>query len=137
MSHGWIKIHRSITDHWVWDCEFSTAQAWTDLLINACHKDNKIMIKGQVIQLRVGQQARSELTLTKSWRWSRGKVRRFLKNLENDGMIVQEAGHLTSIITICNYKQYQAGGTTDGTTNDTAGGTTDGQQTGWTKSFIL
>lgn len=125
---GWIKLHRSIEEHWVWDCEFSYGQAWVDLLINACHKPNKLNIKGQLVQLGRGDQARSEVTLSKHWKWSRNKVRRFLKNLEKDGMISQKTTHLTSIISICNYDSFQTDGTTDGTTNGTSVETAKGQQ---------
>ncbi len=128
-NKGWVSVNRSISSHWVWDCEYSTGQAWVDLILNACHQDNKIMIKGTLIKLKRGQQARSELTLSKEWKWSRGKVRRFLKNLENDSMIVVESGHLTSVITICNYSTFQDGGTAGGTTDDTSVGTTDGHLT--------
>jgi len=114
-NKGWVKLHRSITEHWVWDCEFSCAQAWVDLLVNANHSERKLTIKGQLIIIERGQQARSEVTLSKLWKWSRNKVRRFLKNLESDGMITQKATHLTSIITICNYSDFQGGDTTNGT----------------------
>ena len=124
-AHGWIKLHRCIIDNWVWDCEFSYGQAWIDLLMKACHKPNKLMIKGQMISLERGQQARSEVTLAKKWKWSRGKVRRFLSRLEGDSMIVHQTDNLTSIITICNYDNFQGGDTADGT----ADGTTNGQQT--------
>lgn len=126
---GWIKLHREITEHWLWDCEFSYAQAWIDLLINACHKPNKLMIKGQVITLHRGQQARSEVTLSREWRWSRGKVRRFLNQCLKDGMITQEATHLTSIITICNYDDFQGNETPDGTASETPDGTPNGHLT--------
>lgn len=129
MLNGWIKLHRSIEDHWVWDCEFSYGQAWIDLLINACHKPNKLNIKGRLIQLNRGEQARSEVTLSKRWKWSRNKVRRFLKNLENDGMIVQKTTHLTSIISICNYDVFQSNDTTDGTANETRNETAKGHLT--------
>ena len=131
---GWIKLHRGIADHWLWDCEFSYAQAWIDLLLKACHKPNKLMIKGQLVELKRGQQARSEVTLSKEWKWSRGKVRRFINQCENDGMIECKATRLTSIITICNYDSFQGVDTADGTANRTAGGTsvdtTNGQLTG-------
>lgn len=83
------------------------------------------MIKGQMISLERGQQARSEVTLAKEWKWSRGKVRRFLSRLEGDSMIVHQTDNLTSIITICNYDSFQGGDTADGT----ADGTANGQQT--------
>lgn len=115
MSLGWITLHRSLCEHWVWDCEFSTGQAWVDLLLKACHSQNKLMIKGQLVTLDRGQQARSEVTLSREWKWSRNKVRRFLKNLEKDGMIEQKATHLTSVITICNYSDFQSKHTADDT----------------------
>ena len=123
VKSGWIKLHRGLQDHWLWDCEFSYAQAWIDLLLGAGHKPTKIMIKGQLIELKRGQQARSEVTLSKEWKWSRGKVRRFLNKCLNDGMIEVEAGHLTSIISICNYDSFQGCDTADGTPSDTPSGT--------------
>ena len=84
MAQGWISLNRELMNHWVWDCEFSAGQAWVDLLLYANHSPAKIMLKGQLLNINRGQQARSELTLSKSWRWSRNKVRRFLKNLEKD-----------------------------------------------------
>ena len=102
MAQGWISLNRELINHWVWDCEFSAGQAWVDLLLGANHKPAKLMIKGQLVEISRGQQARSELTLSKSWKWSRNKVRRFLKNLEKDGMIEVKSGHLTTVISICN-----------------------------------
>lgn len=121
MAQGWVSLNREIAGHWVWDCEFSTGQAWVDLILHANHKPAKIIIKGQLIDVLRGQQARSELTLSKQWKWSRNKVRRFLKNLENDGMIEVKSGHLTTVITICKYNDFQS--------NDTASDTAKGQQT--------
>lgn len=72
----------------------------------------------------------SQLTMAKRWKWSRGKVRRFLNDLETEQMIVQQTGQHTTLVSICNYDKYQGGGTTGGTTESTANGTVDGQQTG-------
>ena len=120
MAQGWISLNRELMNHWVWDCEFSAGQAWVDLLLYANHSHAKLMIKGQLIEVNRGQQARSELTLSKAWKWSRNKVRRFLKNLEKDGMIELKSGHLTTVITICNYDSFQS--------NDATVETTKGQQ---------
>ena len=103
MSTGWIKLDRQITDHWLWkDQPFSYGQAWVDLLLNANHKPAKVLIKNKLVELNRGDQARSEVTLSKEWGWSRGKVRRFLELLKNDQMIVQKAVQVTSVISICN-----------------------------------
>jgi uncharacterized phage protein (TIGR02220 family) len=124
---GWIKLSRSMSDNWLWqEKPFSKGQAWVDLLMFANHRPTKILIKGQMISMSRGDQARSEVTLAESWGWSRGKVRRFLKTLEGDSMIVQQTGNATSIITICNYKAFQDGGTTGDTADGTAGRTAPG-----------
>ncbi len=127
---GWIKVHRSMSDHFLWNSEpFSKGQAWLDLLLHANFTDNEILIKGQVVKLARGQQARSEVTLAKHWKWSRNKVRRFLELLKKEGMIVSETTHLTSIISVCNYDSFQSGDTADGTSIETSVGTSSEQVT--------
>lgn len=131
---GWVKLNRSVAEHWVWkEKPYSKGQAWVDIILSANHKAAKMALKGKVINLERGQQARSEITLADTWGWSRGKVRRFLKTLESDSMIVQQTSHATSIITVCNYSIYQDGlptsDTADSTTDGTGVGTTDGQHT--------
>lgn len=130
MSEGWVSINRAVCEHYLWsDKPFTKGQAWIDLIIHANHKDTKIEIKGTVYHIKRGQQARSELTLAKEWGWSRGKIRRFLKMLKSDLMIVQRAEQHTSIITICNYKDFQDQQQTDGTTEQTPNGTPNEHQT--------
>ena len=107
-QYGWITLNRKITSHWVWNCEpYSKAHAWLDLLLYANHSDTKIILKGVLIELKRGQQARSQVTLAEQWGWSRDKVKRFIKTLENDGMISHQTSQLTSIITIYNYASFQ------------------------------
>jgi len=117
-NQGWIRIHRSITDHWIWGYEkFTKAQAWIDLLVNANHSENKIMIKGELIKVDRGQQIRSQTTLSKAWKWDRKTVSKFLKMLEKDGMITVNSTHLTTCITICNYNDFQNNSQNNGQRN--------------------
>ena len=130
---GYIKLYRGLTENPLWNKEsFSAGQAWIDLLLGANFKDKTIYIRKTKIEVKRGQIAWSMLTMARRWKWSRGKVIRFLKDLESEQMIVQHSGHLTTLITICNYEKYQgfdtADGTTDDTADDTAGSTTDGTQ---------
>lgn len=136
---GWIKLYRELADHWLWAGEpFSKGQAWIDLLIYAhfSYEPKKIEIKGKIYVLQRGQQARSELTLSKKWMWSRGKTRRFLARLETDKMIVQHPDNKTSIITILNYDKYQKKQTADNTADDTTLDTTTGQHPDTTRYTI-
>lgn len=129
-ASGWIKLHRSMFDNELWMAEpFTKGQAWIDLIGNTNHAPGSIWIRGIEIGVERGQLAWSELTMAKRWKWSRGKVRRYLGTLRDKGMIVQQTDKLTTILTICNYEKYQEDDTTDYTTDDTTGSTTDGQQT--------
>jgi len=109
---GWISIHRKMQEHWLWDEErvFSKAEAWIDLLLSVNHKDNKIVIKNKVINIKRGQTAMSLVTLAKRWKWDKSKVRRFLEVLKTDTMIDTKSETVTTLITICNYESYQSNG---------------------------
>jgi len=119
---GWIKLHRQITDCWLWSGEFSQGQAWIDLLMKANHKPKTVEIKGQLIHIERGEQARSVLTLSKEWKWSRNRVIRFLDKLEKENMIQRKSGHLTTIIRISKYKGFQDGEFESDTSVDTSVG---------------
>src|SRR5690606_19515505 len=118
--------HRSICENPMWESEpFTKSQAWVDLLLNANYVERKIIIRGQTLTVQRGQIAWSEVTMSARWKWSRNKVRRFLKALSDEGMIVQQAEHLTSLVTICNYEEYQGRDTADETTSETPDDTAD------------
>lgn len=107
---GWIKIHRSITDHWLYKEKrvYSKLEAWYDLLINVNYIDSKTMIKGKLYEVKRGQSIMSLESWGKRWNWEKSKVRRFLNLLQNDTMIVLNSDNITTQITICNYDSYQA-----------------------------
>lgn len=102
---GWIKLERNILDHWSWNgAPFSEGQAIVDLLLKANHKQGKkVRIRGGFISLQPGQLLCSENGIAKDWMWSRGKVRRFLSLLEEDGLIVQQKDNRATVITLCKY----------------------------------
>lgn len=119
---GWVKIHRQLLDNPMWLAEpFTRAQAWIDLLLIANHKDSFFYVRGNKIDVKRGQVGMSEIELSKRWMWSRGKVRRYLNELEKQQQIVQQKSRVKSLVTLVNYDTFQNGRTTDSTT--------DGQQT--------
>ena len=123
MSLGWIKLHRKLQDNSLWlDEPFTRGQAWVDLVMLANHKPGYIRIAGQRIDVPRGSVGRGKEGLSKRWKWSRGKVNRFIKELENEGQISQKAVHRISLISICNYSEYQDDGTPDGTRDGTRDG---------------
>ena len=121
MAEGWIKLHREIVDHWIWQDPFKL-RAWLDLIMLANHKPKKINIDSQIITIDIGQHWTSDESLAKRWGWGRKKVRNFLKLLESDGMIIRKSTPRGTAITIVNYKVYQGfedlKGTANGTTEE-------------------
>lgn len=118
MSEGYIKLHRSIQDHWLWKkFPFSEGQAWIDLIMLANHEDKKIPYKGEIVICERGTVSRSISSLADRWKWSRDKTRRFLSLLENDGMVIVNATTNRTTITLVNYDNFQVSTTTDNATS--------------------
>ena len=117
-NNGWIKLHRKITDDPMYFSEtFTRMQAWIDMILLANYSEGFFYIRGNKVTVNRGQIGYSQESLAKRWKWSRGKVRRFLKQLENDGKIVQQKSSVITLISIVNYDAYQSDGTTDSTTD--------------------
>lgn len=145
-TDGWIKVHRVLTAHNLWTSEsFTRGQAWVDLLMLANHAPGIVRKQGLRIDLDRGDVGWSEIELSARWRWSRGKVRRFLDELLADNMIVRKNntnfGQKTVqvddhkqdkrkfVISIVNYDKFQDSQTSDETSDGTGDETSDGQAT--------
>lgn len=50
-----------------------------------------------------------------AWQWSKSRVDRFLKRLENRDMVALDSGTGQLVITLCNYDEYQGQRDTSGT----------------------
>jgi uncharacterized phage protein (TIGR02220 family) len=115
---GYIKLHRQLQTNKMWMAEpFTRGQAWVDMLLLANHSDGHIRKRGVRVEVKRGQLGWSERKMAERWKWSRGKVRRFLKELEKDENIVPQKNNVTSLITITNYHEFQKHSTTSSTTN--------------------
>lgn len=105
---GWIKLHRKIIDNPLYFSEpFTRSMAWIDMLLIANHTDNYFFKRGIRVDIEKGQIGYDLDTLSKRWKWSRGKAERFLNMLEKDGQIVRQKTNVTTLISIVNYKEYQ------------------------------
>jgi len=108
MTVGWIKIHRSIKTHWLYNEKpYSRLNAWLDILLEVNHTENKFPIKDKIFICKRGESLNSLDTWSKRWGWNKSKVRRFLKLLESDSMIELKSEHKTTRLTVCNYDTYQ------------------------------
>ena len=106
---GWIKIHRCISNHWIYTEKrsFSRFEAWIDILMTVNFSDAQVLIKGKLYQVKRGQSILSMENWAKRWNWDKSKVRRFMELLQKDSMIEIKTDNITTQLTVCNYESYQ------------------------------
>ena len=130
MSKGWISLHRKIQDCWIWeDKPYDKARAWIDLLLSASHSDKKIMSEGRPVEIPRGSVLTSILKLSDRWGWSKGKVKRYFDELENDNMITTKRTNRWTIVNIVNYGIYNDKPSRDEPTDEPSDKPSDGKQT--------
>lgn len=105
-SGGWIKLHRDILNHWIWK-DTEKFHWWLELLFMANWEDGKVLVGNTLVNVKRGQMLASNGFLSKRWQVHPDTVRSFLRLLESDNMITQEAHSKFNLITICNYVKYQ------------------------------
>jgi hypothetical protein len=105
---GYILLHRSLRNHWIWN-DAAKLQAWLDILLEVNHAAKKVNIGMHVINVERGQSVKSMVTWAKRWNWNKSKVNRFFKLLADEGMIVLTPNKQTTHLTVCNYGDYQDG----------------------------
>ena len=103
---GWIKIHRDIAKHWIFQ-DAEKFKWWIDMILLASHEDKKTLVGGKLVDFKRGQIIASLSFFSKRWGRSKEKVLNFLKLLESDQMIDRYTDHKVTIITICKYEDYQ------------------------------
>lgn len=108
-NKGFFLLHRKIKDHWIWE-DPKKFQWWIDIILLTNHTDKKIPFLDGFKEIKRGSFHTSELKLTNRWNTSRGTVRRFLKQLADDGMITVDKTANGTTIYVTNYEQYQGFG---------------------------
>ena len=106
---GWIKLHRSIQEHWLYTekRKFSKFEAWNDILLTVNYTEGKAIIKGKLIQIKRGESILSLDSWAKRWSWDKSTVRRFLNTLQKDNMIELKNETITTRLIVCKYDTYQ------------------------------
>lgn len=106
---GWISLHRSIENHWLFkeNRKFSKFEAWIDILLMVNHKDKKFILGNELVFVKRGQKITSIRKLCERWSWSNNKVKNFLKLLEDDGMLIAKSDAKKTLLTVVNYEVYQ------------------------------
>jgi hypothetical protein len=106
---GWISLHRKILDNPILSRgrTYSRFEAFVYMLLKANHKDNKVVIGNQLINIKTGSFLTSQKQLMKEFNWGISRLRSFLKLLQDDDMIEVKSNAISTMITINNYKELQ------------------------------
>lgn len=113
---GWIKVYREIENHWI-SKDLRKLGWWVYLIYSATYEDKKVLVGNRLIELKRGQQVVSLSSLEERFEVTRPTVVNFLRLLEEDGMVLRDTYQKVTILTICNYDDYQ-GLSTSKVTND-------------------
>lgn len=101
-------MHRGWQDSPIFGREaFSRRDAWVWMIEEAGFVDRAVSIAGKTIQLKRGQFSSSLRFMAKAWGWDEAKVRRFLARAQKEKMIDAATDAGQTIITICNYDEFQ------------------------------
>ena len=103
---GWIKLHRNIKQHWIFeDAEYF--KAWITLLLMASYDHTSHKVRNKLQKVKRGEFFTTERELSTNWNWSKTKVRTFLELLQSDNMIKTDVSEKKTKIFIVNYTNYQ------------------------------
>ena len=116
MTEGWIKLHRSCLDHWLYNeyRPLTKREAWETILFTVNYEPSKCLINGQLYDCGRGQSLLSIQSWSEKFVWSVKQVRTFFFLLEKDEMIITEGLQYTTRLTVCNYDKYQDKWQTEG-----------------------
>ena len=107
---GTVNIARSLFDHEFFAAETMTErEAWIWLIMAASWKARTTRAGDYVVNLDRGQLAASIRFMAKAWGWTPARVQRYLKRLILLEMICSKIDTGVTVITICNYSEYQTG----------------------------
>ncbi len=108
MLDGWVKLHRSFLDSWIWKRrDKGLVVFWIYLLAKAAHEPTEASFSDCKVPLDTAQVLVGRKVAADACGLTESKVRSFLKLLETNDSITIEATNRYSIITICNWQKYQ------------------------------
>lgn len=123
-EQGVFAVHRGIFDHPIFAPEpFTEREAWLWMLSAAAWTAKRVRVGKAMFDLQRGQLVFATRFVATKWKWAHSKVVRFLKRLKTDTMVTTLATREATLITICNYDQYQFGRNATETQSETQTGT--------------
>lgn len=106
MNSGYVKVHRAILHHWLWE-DPKQLRAWLYLLFEAGWERREIPFGDGSLTLERGQLSTTIRKLNGAWGYYSEATLRLLNLFERYDMIKRKSYPTMTIITIVNYDEYQ------------------------------
>ena len=106
-NQGYIKLHRKILENPIVCKDNDYFAVWIYLLLNATHKNHKVIFKNKQIIMKPGQLIIGRKKIANEQHINESKVERILKTLKNEHQIEQQTSSRNRLITILNWDLYQ------------------------------
>lgn len=107
---GWIKLHREILDHWIWQDE-KYFRWWVIILMHVNHESVKFPVGSEIMICGPGESFRSIEEWSSLFMCSKKTVFKFFGLLKNDGMIdtkiLGSGNRRKHLLTVINWGKYQ------------------------------
>lgn len=108
MENGWIKLHRKILDNPI-SKKPNYLALWVVLLLKANHKEKQMIWNNNIIIIKEGQLLTGRKELARETGIPEGTIEGILTAMEqNQHLIEQQKTTKYRVITILNWKDYQA-----------------------------
>ena len=105
-----VQIHKSVSEDDLFnDGPFDKWHAWCDLIFEAYFGNSSIQVRGITYASTTGSIYGTTRSLAKRWKWSTGKVQRFLRMLETEGKVTVTYNPICCI-TVHETDQYRISG---------------------------
>lgn len=109
-NKGWIKIDRSVLNHWIWQDE-KYFRWWVTILLNVNFESKKFAVNSKLFNCNSGESFRSIENWSVLFSCSKPTVYKFFELLKKDSMIVTKiAGNGNRrklLLTVVNWQKYQ------------------------------
>jgi len=136
---GWIRIHRSIKSHWLFQND-KFFKWWVLILIEVNHSSNKITLGYNLHEIKRGESAKSLRTWAKLFNSDVKQVVKFFDLLEKDEMIIRKTigkgKQSTTLVNIINYDTYQSNNETQEHTKEPTQGKRNDPHEGGTNNNV-
>lgn len=106
-NFGYVQLYRKTLNNPIVMKDSDHLAVWVYLLLNATHKEQQAIFKGEKITLKKGELITGILSISKKLVINKDKVQRILKLLESDKQITQQTSNKGRLISIVNWPLYQ------------------------------